>query len=127
MNKIEIDNYTKGILTLIALCLFLLTMQQFNLFPKAYADGAKNQILLPNANYGLVPLNEDGSINVRLIANDELDVNIVGVDTYDELEVKLMSINTSDELDVNLVSKFILTLFRIWVEFVLNCTLSCHL
>jgi hypothetical protein len=45
--------------------------------------------LTPNINYGLIPLNEDGTISVKLSANDEIDVNIVGVNTNDELDVNI--------------------------------------
>ena len=99
----KIDRYTKFILTVIAFCLVVLTLDNVDIFPKAYANDVVNY----GGNYGLVPMNEDGSINVKLIsldeALDEMDVNIVGIDTYDELEVDIVEINTSDELKVDLV------------------------
>ncbi|MFK7950396.1 MAG: hypothetical protein AB8G11_22595 [Saprospiraceae bacterium] len=98
----KIDRYTKFILTVIAFCLVVLTLNNVDIFPKAYANDAMNY----GGNYGLVPMNEDGSINVRLQgideAIDELDVNIVGIDTYDELEVNIVEVNTNDELKVEL-------------------------
>lgn len=98
----KIDRYTKFILTIIAFCLVVLTLNNVDIFPKAYANDVVNY----GGNYGLVPMNEDGSINVRLQgideAIDELDVNIVGIETYDELEVDIVEINTSDELKVEL-------------------------
>ena len=47
--------------------------------------------MTPNLNYGLVPLNEDGSITVKLSASDEIDVNITDISTYDKLYVHLKS------------------------------------
>ena len=102
----KIDNYTKFILTVIAFCLVVLTLNNVDIFPKAYASDVVNY----GGNYGLVPMNEDGSINVRLQGIDdaieELDVNIVGIDTYDELEVELVEIKTDKPLkvDVNKIS-----------------------
>ena len=89
MNTIKVDNYTKGVLTLIAVCLTILTLKQLDFFPKAYAGESIDHAVIPNANYGLVPLNEDGSISVKLSSYDELDVNIVGVNTSDELDVNI--------------------------------------
>ncbi len=89
-------------LTLIAACLMLLTVHQLDLIPKAYAKEPGIPADFAGGNLGLIPLNADGSITVRLVAGDELDVNISGVSTSDELEVELVGIRTSDELDVNL-------------------------
>jgi len=96
------DRLTKLLLSIIALNLTFLSLSQMDLFPKAYAEDP-NTVPSPNmAPYALVPVNEDGSINVRLSALDELDVNITGIDTFDELEVNLVGIDTWDELAVNL-------------------------
>jgi len=70
----------------------VLTLHQLDLFPKAYADTSKNSALVPGTNYGLVPLNEDGSISVRLSASEEVDVNIIGVNTSDMLDVNIEEI-----------------------------------
>ncbi len=94
----KIDTYTKGILTVIAACLLLLTVKQFDLIPTAKAD-------VPGTGmdkYVVMPTNPDGSINVRLAPNEVMDVDLVDISTYDELEVELVRINTSDELDVNI-------------------------
>ena len=100
MKNEGIDSYTKGVLTVIAICLVIITINQVEIFPKAYANDSSDGIGLTE--YGLVPLNEDGSITVRLSALDEIDVNIVGVETSDELEVELVDINTSDNLNVDI-------------------------
>lgn len=102
MNQIKIDNYTKGVLTVIAICLLILTINQLNLFPEAYAGEYTRNSIIPGANYGLVPLNYDGSISVTLSSYNEIDVNIVGVDTSDELDVNITGVDTSDELDINI-------------------------
>ncbi|WP_458329978.1 hypothetical protein [Peijinzhouia sedimentorum] len=64
------DTYTKTILTIIALCLMLLVFQNVSFVNTAQANSE-----IPNS-YGLIPLNEDGSINVRLIDQNRIDVNI---------------------------------------------------
>jgi len=94
----KIDTYTKGILTVIAVCLLLLTVKQFDLIPVAKAD----QPLGPEGKYTLIPANPDGSIYIRMAPNEVMDVDLVDISTYDELEVNLVEINTSDELDVNI-------------------------
>lgn len=98
----KVDRYTKFVLSVIAFCLVLLTLNNVDIFPKAYA----NEVVNYDGNYGLVPMNADGSINVRVTgldeALDELDVNIVGVETYDKLKVDVAKVSTSDEMPVNI-------------------------
>ena len=96
------DRYTKSVLTVIAIALSLIALKDVDIFPKAHATSDSVNTPYTNANYGLVPLNEDGSITVRLSTAEQLDVNIKNIDTYDELRVDVYSISTSDELDVNL-------------------------
>ena len=61
MNKDKLKNIFLGI---IAINLTLITLIQLEIFPpKAYASETSQPI---NTNYGLVPLNEDGSIDVNL-------------------------------------------------------------
>lgn len=69
------DLYTKSVLTVIAVSLIALFIQNFNLIPRAKASGANQK------NYGLVPLNPDGSINVML--SEPVDVNIVSIDGHE--------------------------------------------
>ena len=94
------DMYTKAVLTIIALCLSVIVIKDLEIIPKAHA--ADNAITSVPINYAAIPINEDGSINVRFANTETLDVNIREIDTYDELRVDLRNINTSDELDVNL-------------------------
>ena len=74
------DLYTKSVLTIIAVCLTVLTLQSIEIIPKSYAAGNKKAAITTTPkNYGLVPVNEDGSIDVtitRISTTDELDVNI---------------------------------------------------
>ncbi|MEM7187108.1 MAG: hypothetical protein AAF466_10655 [Bacteroidota bacterium] len=92
------DLYTKTILTVIAVCLTLNVLQQFDWIPSAYASAEKKEIDL---DLPAVP----ETIDVRIVdinTYDELNVNIKSVDTYDEMKVNIKSIDTSDEMDVNI-------------------------
>lgn len=95
------DRYTKTVLTIIAVCLCIVVLKDIALFPKAHAGDPVTATPF-STNYGLVPLNEDGSITVKLSNTEQLDVNIKNIDTYDELRVDLRNINTDDELDINI-------------------------
>lgn len=95
------DKYTKIVLTVIAICLTINVIKDFEIFPSAYASG-KNESTIPTG-YKLIPANE--AIDVRLVdinTYDELNVNLKSVETYDEVKVNIKKIETSDELDVNL-------------------------
>mgnify|MGYP000866725966 CR=1 FL=1 len=59
------DFYTKTVLTVIALCLTIIVLNQVDIIPKAYAESPETN-LNPYINYGLVPLNEDGSVDVNI-------------------------------------------------------------
>ena len=98
------DLYTKAVLTVIALCLAVIVLNQTNLVPKAYASETFEKPVL-NTNYAVVPLSESNTIDVRIVdinTYDELNVNLKGIDSYDEMKVNIKSIDTSDELDVNI-------------------------
>ena len=87
----KLDLYTKSILTVIAICLTINVLKDFDIMPKAYAnEPLKNeQKLLPNKNYGLIPVNADGSIDVNIKSSSEMDVNISNISTSDELDVNI--------------------------------------
>ncbi len=91
------DNYTKFILTIIAICLSCIVLEDINIIPKAYAEGTAT-----SSNYGLVPINKDGTITVKLDNTNEIDVNIRSIDTYDKLKVDINKISTTDELNINI-------------------------
>lgn len=85
------DKVTKVLLSVIAVNLSILTISNLDLIPKAHAnDSITNST--PSINYGLVPLNEDGSITVKVISSEELDVNITGISTFDEMDVNIEEI-----------------------------------
>jgi len=74
------DLYTKTVLTIIAICLSIIVLKEVDIIPSLYAETLK-----PNLNnfmnYGLVPLNPDGSIDVNLKSSSTLDVNIESCST----------------------------------------------
>ena len=102
----KLDAYTKIILTVIALNLCYLSFNsslntnQDNNVAEAGLFSFNNE--KSKENYALVPLNDDGSINVKISNTDDIDVNIRNIDTYDKMRVSIEDINTSDELDVNI-------------------------
>ncbi|MBQ4803080.1 hypothetical protein J8L88_09495 [Aquimarina sp. MMG015] len=91
------DTYTKSILTIIAIALSIIAIKDIDIIPKAYAN---DNSILPN--YGLIPINEDGTITVKLATNEELDVNIKSISTYDKLKIDINKVSTSEELNVNI-------------------------
>lgn len=98
------DLYTKSILTIIAVCLTINVITQFDFIPSAYASKPTNTTLVSNE-YILVPVNEFETIDVRIVdinTYDELNVNIKGISTSDEIKVNINSIDTTDELDINI-------------------------
>ena len=67
MNKDKLKNIFLGI---IAINLTLITLIQLEVFPpKAYASETNQPI---NANYGLVPLNENGNVNVEVVGGVDI-------------------------------------------------------
>lgn len=78
------DLYTKSILTIIAICLTLNVISDYEVFPSAYASGNTKDNLI-------TPLN----------TMETIDVRIVDINTYDELKVNITSIDTDDEMDIN--------------------------
>jgi hypothetical protein len=56
------DVYTKTILTIIAVCLLIICLQSGGIVSEARAEKS-----LPSK-YAVVPVNEDGTINVRIMA-----------------------------------------------------------
>lgn len=83
------DFYTKAVLTVIAVCLTIIVLKQVDIIPNAYAETPKTKIN-NNMNYGLVPLNADGSIDVNIKSNSStMDVSIVDISTSDELDVNI--------------------------------------
>jgi hypothetical protein len=91
----KVDTFTKIVLTIIALNLTFFTVKNLDIIPKAYANEPVNNFgLNPNLNYGLVPLNDDGSVTVKLSSYDEIDVNITDISTSDKLNVVVKEVDT---------------------------------
>ena len=69
---------TNILLGIIAINLTLLTLIQLEIWPTKANATELNSNLNSNLNYGLVPLNADGSINVNLTSStvESMDVNI---------------------------------------------------
>lgn len=61
--------YLNAVLTVIAICLILITSAVLGLFPTATA---KEQ----NRNYATVPVNADGTISVKVVSGEPLNVNL---------------------------------------------------
>jgi hypothetical protein len=76
MNNLK---YLNGVLSVIAVCLVLLTLSVIGVMPKATASTANR--------YAAVPLNADGSINVRIDPQTIMNMNIVQLRGY-EVPVK---------------------------------------
>lgn len=84
------DRYTKTVLTIIAACLVINVLNKIDIIPKAHAGNANNSITTPiNTNYAVVPINDDGSINVTLKSSEVMDVNLVRINTNDDLNVNV--------------------------------------
>jgi biopolymer transport protein ExbD len=61
--------YLNAVLTVIAICLILITSAVLGLFPTATA---KEQ----NRNYATVPVNADGTISVKVVTGEPINVNL---------------------------------------------------
>ncbi|MTG98995.1 MULTISPECIES: hypothetical protein [Myroides] len=96
----KVDFYTKAILTVIAGCLLIMVIRDLSIVPKAHATEGS----IPNSaplGYGLVPLNDDGSMNVRVSNFDEY-TNDVNVRFNDELKVRI----TNSEIKTSMSNSF---------------------
>jgi hypothetical protein len=67
------DKYLKIVLTVIAVCLVVLTLQNLNIIPEANADQPNS----PTPGYAMAPLSPDGTVEVRIKSIDGvLDINL---------------------------------------------------
>ncbi|MFT3681017.1 MAG: hypothetical protein QM791_12135 [Ferruginibacter sp.] len=95
--------YLNGVLTVIALCLILITLAVTGILPTATANPPKN----PNS-FVHLPLNPDGSVSVKLVSGQTMDVNIkeIGGSSYGKLNVNLQELSgrslISNTLPVNI-------------------------
>jgi hypothetical protein len=84
------DLYTKGVLSIIAVALVILVIQNTKIVNEARAEKSNFN------NFATVPVNADGSINVKLI--NDMDVNIHsigGSSVYGYLPINLKEIGGS--------------------------------
>ena len=71
------DLYTKTMLTVIAICLTILVLRETDFMPSAFATQSSSSDKIQGSSYAWIPVNEDGSINVKIISDGEpMDVNI---------------------------------------------------
>ena len=68
------DSYTRVVLTLIAACLLVLVLRPLVLVPAAVAAAPAG-----DRHYGLVPVNADGSVTVRLQTGSPMKVAVVSI------------------------------------------------
>lgn len=71
--------YLKFILTVIAINLTVLTAKELNLVSTANAADVPAKPGKNGINYGFIPVNEDGTINVRVKNTEAMDVEIIGI------------------------------------------------
>jgi hypothetical protein len=86
--------YLHAVLTVIAVCLVLITFAVTGVIPMAHARES-------NPRFISVPVNADGSINVRLVKGQTMDVNIEEINGSSVWGSSL-PITSSSGLDVNI-------------------------
>ena len=89
------DNYTKGVLTLIAFFLMIIAMKGVDLLPTANASN-KTDNIPAFKNYGLIPVNDDGSINVKFNQNQVVDVRLRGIDEASNLRWEAIKVKVQE-------------------------------
>lgn len=95
----KVDILTKILLGIIAINLTILSLSRFDLIPEVQAS-EPSIIKNLGSKYSLIPLNEDGSINVKLSNNNKIDVNITDISTNDNLNINVANISTMSEFPV---------------------------
>ncbi len=71
------DNYLKTILTIIAINLTFATLKDVSIIPKAHANSIselKNNVT--------IPVNDDGSINVKILPSETINVNLTQINGH---------------------------------------------
>ena len=86
--------YLHAVLTVIAVCLVFITFAVTGILPVANARES-------NPRFISVPVNADGSINVKFVKGQTMDVNIEEIDGSSVFGSKL-PITSSSALDVNI-------------------------
>ncbi|MFL2570886.1 MAG: hypothetical protein ACJ0QL_03280 [Parvicellaceae bacterium] len=86
------DSTIKILLGIIAINLSIISISQLDLIPKSYANN--QQTTIKAQEFGIVPINEDGTISVRLENSEVMDVNVhsyKGKDFFEALPVFIMN------------------------------------
>ena len=88
------DLYTKSVLTIIASCLLILVAVHLEIIPAANAKGSLSSNGNP-LNYGLVPLNADGTIDVNIKSSSyNVKVEVADITTYDKLNINIEDVDS---------------------------------
>ena len=88
--KMKTDLYTKGVLSVIAVALVTLVIQNSQMVNEAKAGN-------PNFNsFASIPINEDGSINVKMLSDMDVNIHSIGGSSiYGALPINLKEIGGS--------------------------------
>jgi hypothetical protein len=96
------DLYSKIMLTVIAVSLSVLAFRQTEIIPRAQAEttGFPNNTTV---NYAMVPLNEDGSVDINLksLPAERIEVDIESFPYNAKLDIDISEISTYDNLRVD--------------------------
>ena len=86
------DSTIKILLGIIAINLTIISISQLDLIPKSYANN--QQTTIKAQEFGIVPINEDGTISVRVENSEVMDINVhsfKGKDFFEALPVFIMN------------------------------------
>lgn len=97
------DAYMKFILTVIAVCLVVIVLQNANFIPNAQANENEsfNEAILEKSHVRL-PLNEDGTLNVRVKSMDDKLMNVNIEQVGGAFIKKGIPTTVNNKVDVNL-------------------------
>lgn len=97
------DLYTKIMLSIIAVSLSVLAFRQAEIIPRAQAE-TTNFPAGKTANYAMIPVNEDGSIDINLksLPNESVNVDIESFPYNAKLDIDISEISTYDNLRVDI-------------------------
>jgi len=89
------DKFIKIVLTVIAVNLTILSFKSLNIIPTAKAADLTPKVR-DYRNYGLIPINADGSISVKLIQNGVVDVRLRGIDEAPNLNWEAIKVKSAN-------------------------------
>lgn len=86
------DTFTRSVLSIIAICLLYICIQDVQIIPEANANSSA-----PYAGYGLVPVNPDGSITISFSDEKPMPVKLVEIEVPEDgnsfRKTNLLSVN----------------------------------